>query len=131
MRRYKTKKKNLSIAQIDVFDSFAYLTPKLRLDPKDLLSDKFPYFPIFIHCICSPERANEIVKEIDNRENHWFKKKRPKIVWEPIPDSATVRNERSTKCIVKFSSPLLLFCLAINTNFDHTISRKIYKNALM
>lgn len=91
MSQYQREAKLSNFAAIS--NSFAYLTPKLRLDPNDLLSEEFPYFPTFIHCICSPDRATEIVKQIDEREKHWYNGIRPTIIWEPIPDSATVRTE--------------------------------------
>ncbi|UZJ52116.1 hypothetical protein CBS101457_001436 [Exobasidium rhododendri] len=71
---------------------FAYLTPKLRLDPIDLLSDSFSFFPSFLHCICSPARAIDICDQIDQHRELWYTGKRPRIVWEPIPDSAVPEN---------------------------------------
>ena len=74
--------------------SFDYLTPKLRLEPADLLWDSSPTFPPFIHCICSPERAADICDQIDNATEHWRSGQRPHIIWEPIPDSAVVSKRR-------------------------------------
>lgn len=71
---------------------FAYLSPKIRLDPKDLLDDLHPKLPPFIHCICSPERASEMIKQIKDIPEKWSAGRSPNLIWEPIPDSAIQEN---------------------------------------
>lgn len=71
---------------------FAYLSPKIRLDPIDLLDDEHPKLPPFIHCICSPERAFEMIKQINNMPDKWPAGRKPNLIWEPIPDSAIEEN---------------------------------------
>lgn len=68
---------------------FEYLSPKIRLDPIDLLQSSPltpPRLPDWIHLICSPERALEAfadMRSICRQNGQLF----PKIVYEPIPDS--------------------------------------------
>ncbi|KIM91056.1 hypothetical protein PILCRDRAFT_765050 [Piloderma croceum F 1598] len=60
--------------------SFSYLTPRIRITPKDLTNTKLAQ-PSILHFICSPTRAASIlsdVREIDG----WF----PTTIYEPIPD---------------------------------------------
>jgi len=59
---------------------FQYLTPRRRLTPNDLAGTKFDR-PYNIHFICSPTRAQSIVKEIQAMPE-WH----PKTIFEPIPD---------------------------------------------
>ncbi|CAD6907521.1 unnamed protein product [Tilletia caries] len=78
---------------------FKYLTPKLRLDPRDLLYDSGDgrhqlLLPTHIHFICSPERARLIIDEIEEllRDRTATNAGRPALIWEPIPDSALPEN---------------------------------------
>lgn len=71
---------------------FAYLSPKIRLDPVDLLDDLHTTLPPFIHCICSPERASEMIKQIKQMPDKWPAGRQPNLIWEPIPDSAIQEN---------------------------------------
>ncbi|PWN34368.1 Ribokinase-like protein [Meira miltonrushii] len=71
---------------------FAYLSPKIRLDPVDLLDDLHTKLPPFIHCICSPERASEMIKQIKGMPDKWPAGRQPNLIWEPIPDSAIEEN---------------------------------------
>lgn len=77
---------------------FEYLTPKIRLDPIDLIDgERIPKLPTFIHCICSPERAKEITAQIECLRSDWpLHSVRPFLIWEPIPDSAVVGNLEAT-----------------------------------
>jgi hypothetical protein len=61
------------------YDSFAYLTSRIRLTPKDLLNTHLET-PTYLHFICSPQRASEILSEVDEVEG-WD----PRCVYEPIP----------------------------------------------
>lgn len=72
---------------------FAYLSPKIRLDPIDLVDDLHTTLPPFIHCICSPQRASEMIQQIEKIQNKWpFAGRPPHLIWEPIPDSAIEEN---------------------------------------
>ena len=59
--------------------SFEYLTPRLRITPRDLLSTKLSR-PRVLHFICSPTRAASILADI-KLEEAWL----PTTVYEPIP----------------------------------------------
>ncbi|KAF8341211.1 Ribokinase-like protein [Cantharellus anzutake] len=61
---------------------FEYLTPGLQISPNDLTSTGLQ-FPSYLHFICSPQRASEILREIDAVPS-WF----PFIIYEPIPVNA-------------------------------------------
>ncbi|KAI0356585.1 Ribokinase-like protein [Trametes cingulata] len=59
---------------------FEYLTPRIRISPRDLAGTRLAR-PRIIHFICSPTRAGAIVSEV-KQENGWH----PTTVYEPIPD---------------------------------------------
>lgn len=80
-----------------------YLNEKIRLDPVHLLEGEGAAsstekngdrgtLPRFIHFICSPQRALQIVDQVDGMKQHWPNAQRPRLVWEPIPDSAIPEN---------------------------------------
>lgn len=74
---------------------FDYLSPKIRLEPSDLLqcSPVHPArLPEWIHLICSPERALETIAQIDAVLSEDVEARFPKLVYEPIPDSCVVEN---------------------------------------
>lgn len=80
---------NLSI----LTDSFEYLTPKRRLDPEDLCAcSPNRQLPRWIHAICSPDRIEAIVGEAHSISKRHKQPYLPRIVWEPIPDSAKPQN---------------------------------------
>jgi hypothetical protein len=56
---------------------FEYLTPRLRITPKDFEGNKLENSKI-IHFICSPSRASAIMSEV---KGDW----KPITVYEPIP----------------------------------------------
>jgi len=59
--------------------SFEYVTPRIRLTPKDLFGTKGAKSQM-LHFICSPSRALDImsgVRQVDG----WL----PTIIYEPIP----------------------------------------------
>jgi len=60
-------------------DSFAYITPRIRLTPRDLINTHLEN-PTYLHFICSPKRAKEILSEIDEIDG-WT----PQCIFEPIP----------------------------------------------
>jgi hypothetical protein len=62
------------------FYRFKYLTPRIRLTPADIVSTSFAQ-PNYIHFICSPQRAEVILHEVDDVGGGWS----PTIVYEPIP----------------------------------------------
>ncbi|SJX63527.1 related to MAK32 protein [Sporisorium reilianum f. sp. reilianum] len=73
---------------------FDYLSPKIRLEPSDLLQCSPsipPRLPEWIHLICSPERALETISQIDAVFAQ-TKADFPKLVYEPIPDSCVFAN---------------------------------------
>lgn len=89
---------------------FEYLSPKIRLDPKDLLqcSPSTPArLPNWIHLICSPERALAAFADMESicsQVGQAF----PKIVYEPIPDSCvfeSLADCRKTLRLVTVFSP--------------------------
>ncbi|KAI0721829.1 Ribokinase-like protein [Cerioporus squamosus] len=59
---------------------FEYLTPRLRITPRDLMETKLSH-PRVLHFICSPTRAGAIMSEVKQIET-W----NPITVYEPIPD---------------------------------------------
>jgi len=58
---------------------FQYLTPRRRISPNDLSGTKFDR-PSNVHFICSPTRAQSIMKEIQSVPG-WH----PVTIFEPIP----------------------------------------------
>jgi hypothetical protein len=63
--------------------SFRYLTPKARISPSDIFRDtsfSSPVPPSYIHFVCSPLRAREIIDE--TKGLGW---KDAGLVWEPMP----------------------------------------------
>ncbi|CEH15467.1 PROTEIN MAK32 [Ceraceosorus bombacis] len=72
---------------------FEYLTPKRRLDPQDLsVAAPGRCLPRWIHAICSPDRIVTIVQEALLLSKQQGQAHSPRIVWEPIPDSARPEN---------------------------------------
>lgn len=59
--------------------SFEYLTPRVRITPKDLLHTKLDK-PSILHFICSPARANKIMADVREQPD-WM----PTTIYEPIP----------------------------------------------
>jgi len=59
---------------------FKYLTPRIRLTPADIMSTTLAK-PRYIHFICSPRRAEAILREVDELGDDWA----PITVYEPIP----------------------------------------------
>ncbi|KAL4241454.1 hypothetical protein ABKN59_000240 [Abortiporus biennis] len=62
------------------FRGFEYLTPRVRITPKDLDNTKLAR-PSILHFICSPTRAGEIMSEVLDTPG-W----KPTSIYEPIPD---------------------------------------------
>ncbi|KAI0771913.1 Ribokinase-like protein [Trametes elegans] len=62
------------------YRGFEYLTPRIRITPKDLVGTKLDR-PRILHFICSPTRAGEILSEV-RQDPEW----KPTTVYEPIPD---------------------------------------------
>lgn len=60
--------------------NFEYLTPRIRLTPKDLIGTKGAKSQM-LHFICSPSRAFDIMSEV-KQVNGWL----PTTIYEPIPD---------------------------------------------
>ncbi|GAC99066.1 hypothetical protein PHSY_006663 [Pseudozyma hubeiensis SY62] len=81
---------------------FDYLSPKIRLEPSDLLQCSPsipPKLPEWIHLICSPGRALETISQIDAivaEDGSGF----PKLVYEPIPDSCIFENLQDCLCVL-------------------------------
>ncbi|PWZ00266.1 Ribokinase-like protein [Testicularia cyperi] len=79
---------------------FDYLSPKIRLEPPDLLSASPcspPTLPKWLHLICSPDRAIETLAQIDRamreaRDAGRIHLVPPRLVYEPIPDSCIFAN---------------------------------------
>lgn len=71
----------LSATYILRSSSFNYLTPRVRLTPKDLPSTSLSD-PKYLHFICSPQRAAEILSEVQQIDG-WA----PICIYEPIPVS--------------------------------------------
>ncbi|KAI9001247.1 Ribokinase-like protein [Trametes punicea] len=59
---------------------FKYLTPRIRITPRDLAGTRLGR-PRIIHFICSPTRANAIMSEV-KEDQDWH----PTAIYEPIPD---------------------------------------------
>ncbi|KAI0699403.1 Ribokinase-like protein [Cytidiella melzeri] len=62
------------------FRGFQYLTPRVRITPKDLANTPYER-PATLHFICSPARAATILSEVRAVEG-WS----PITIYEPIPD---------------------------------------------
>ncbi|KAJ7591301.1 Ribokinase-like protein [Mycena floridula] len=62
------------------FREFEYLTPRIRITPLDMRGTKMERAE-FLHFICSPSRASEIMAEVQQVEG-WH----PTTIYEPIPD---------------------------------------------
>nr|GAT53969.1 predicted protein [Mycena chlorophos] len=60
--------------------NFEYLTPRIRLTPKDLDGTRLERASM-LHFVCSPTRASAIMNEVREKEG-W----RPTTIYEPIPD---------------------------------------------
>lgn len=100
--RWRERKQGGTTRAVNIYRGeqrgFEYLSEKIRLDPIHLLEEAAPSgnvsgnLPRFIHFICSPQRALQIVDQVDELQDHWNDRKRPKLVWEPIPDSAKAEN---------------------------------------
>ncbi len=81
----------------DQHRGFDYISPRLRIEPDDLL---LPNLPEAIHFVCSPERARAIIARVDALvaegrgadPRAGLASRRPLLCWEPIPDSATQEN---------------------------------------
>ncbi|KAI0921496.1 hypothetical protein AcW1_004545 [Taiwanofungus camphoratus] len=58
---------------------FAYLTPRIRITPRDLVNTKL-WRPSTLHFICSPTRAAAIISEVQE-DTQW----NPLTIFEPIP----------------------------------------------
>ena len=89
-----TKAVNTYRAELRGFD---YLTPKLRVNPSDLVQSSGGVLPDVLHFVCSPDRAKAIGDEVDglvpslgSGSSQQGEEGRPLLIWEPIPDSATV-----------------------------------------
>ncbi|CAO1631167.1 unnamed protein product [Parajaminaea phylloscopi] len=80
---------------------FDYITPRLRLEPRDLISATSGSLPEWVHCVCSPERLRAIlsqIHEIDSaRRATDPTSRRTRVCWEPMPDSCVPEN--LTDCI--------------------------------
>ncbi|KAF8309633.1 Ribokinase-like protein [Clavulina sp. PMI_390] len=77
---------------------FAYLTPRIRLTPKDLTGTSFDR-PKYLHFICSPQRAKVILDEIGEIQKEggaWD----PICVYEPIPDRCVPEELPPLKAII-------------------------------
>ena len=59
--------------------SFQYLTPRIRITPKDLVDSPLRR-PTTLHFICSPSRALAITSEV-HEDPDW----NPVAIYEPIP----------------------------------------------
>ncbi|KAF8742078.1 pfkB family carbohydrate kinase, partial [Rhizoctonia solani] len=62
---------------------FIYLTPRIRLTPKDLTGTPLES-PSQIHFVCSPARASQIMRDVDQYGIEGWK---PFTIYEPIPAS--------------------------------------------
>ena len=84
---------------------FDYLSRKIRLEPIDLLQLSPcipPKLPEWIHLICSPQRAFDIISQmtllqVDILQSHSTSSSEtrprfPRLVYEPIPDSCVFEN---------------------------------------
>ncbi|KAF2127613.1 PfkB family carbohydrate kinase-like protein [Dothidotthia symphoricarpi CBS 119687] len=75
----------------DEHRAFKYLTPKLRVNHRDVVDTPLLWSRSF-HLICAPARCVELVENIlalraqsSNTESH----QRPLFIWEPVPDLCT------------------------------------------
>ncbi|KAH8172651.1 pfkB family carbohydrate kinase domain-containing protein [Sarocladium implicatum] len=89
--------------------AFKYLTPKKRLDAKDLTDNLLQAKAV--HLCCSPARAQHIVKEITSLRRAAADPdsySRPIFIWEPVPDLCTpdeLLNCTNTLPMVDICSP--------------------------
>ncbi|CAE6419714.1 unnamed protein product [Rhizoctonia solani] len=75
---------------------FVYLTPRIRLTPKDLTGTPLES-PSQIHFVCSPARASQIMRDADQ---HGVKDWKPFTIYEPIPISCVPEELPSLKQIL-------------------------------
>ncbi|KAL7414592.1 Ribokinase-like protein [Mrakia frigida] len=76
---------------------FRYLTPRARISPVQLPSTPFGESPpSYVHFVCSPLRAAEIVKELDELEFVDCGK-----IWEPMPPDCVPAELENLKAIGK------------------------------
>jgi len=78
--------------------SFNYLTPRIRITPKDLQGTRLEKSAT-LHFICSPSRASAIMAEV-RQESGW----NPTVIYEPIPD----------RCVPEELGPLIQVLSEIN-----------------
>lgn len=71
--------------------SFEYLTPRIKLNPKDLVLPPSPFtetLPEWIHVVSTTERIREIADELDDIRREGIdgiaKGWHAKLVWEPL-----------------------------------------------
>lgn len=75
--------------------SFRYLTPKMQLFPFDIAASPLfrPIPPSYLHIVCSPGRAREIVDQVDEIATNgtgsdgFGKGWKPELIWEPFASS--------------------------------------------
>ncbi|KAN0139998.1 Ribokinase-like protein [Lactarius tabidus] len=79
---------------------FQYLTPRLRITPRDLLGTSLSH-PATIHFICSPTRAAVIMSQVAEVEG-WS----PISVYEPIPDRCVPEELPALRDVLPFISVL-------------------------
>ncbi|KAF8974588.1 hypothetical protein BDZ97DRAFT_1774420 [Flammula alnicola] len=77
---------------------FEYITPRIRLTPKDLEGTKLAK-PKILHFICSPTRASAILSEVNQG---W----KPIAVYEPIPDRCVPEELPALKKVLPLISVL-------------------------
>ncbi|CEL58137.1 putative protein C16C9,01c OS=Schizosaccharomyces pombe (strain 972 / ATCC 24843) GN=SPAC16C9.01c PE=4 SV=1 [Rhizoctonia solani AG-1 IB] len=75
---------------------FDYLTPRIRLTPKDLVGTSLQS-PSQIHFVCSPARASQILHDADQ---YGTKDRKPFTIYEPIPVSCVPEELPSLKQIL-------------------------------
>ncbi|KAF8803908.1 Ribokinase-like protein [Phlegmacium glaucopus] len=84
---------------------FEYITPRIRLTPKDLEGTKLEK-PKVLHFICSPSRALSILSEI---EGAW----KPITIFEPIPDRCVPEELPALKDVLRPNAEEALSLLSL------------------
>lgn len=78
------------------FRDFKYLTPKKRITVSDLELHPYMLRSKSFHLICSPERCEQVLNELDEMTTKFGIHTNSVIAWEPIPDFCNPENLKET-----------------------------------
>jgi len=105
---------------------FEYLTPRIRITPKDLAPENLSDY---LHFICSPARAKSIMDEVDEIEG-WH----PTTIYEPIPDRCVPEELPALRVIlpkIDILSPNAMEALTILSMSVENVTREMVEDACL